>query len=103
MKNKIKETIFKQLTLKNSLLENTKDVHFEELKTSNYLLENGSTSLSKIIFSIRSRTFDIKTWLPWKYSDNLCVVCEFKSETMDNFLHAVHMKTLRGSITGKPY
>ena len=33
-----------------------------------------------------SRTYDIKAWLPWKYFDNLCVVCETKAETMEHFL-----------------
>ena len=35
---------------------------------------------------MRSRTYDIKTCLPWKYFDNLCVVCETKAETMEHFL-----------------
>ena len=59
---------------------------FEELKTSEYLLKNKSTTLSKIIFSLRSKTLDIKTWQPWKYYDNLCVFCELKEETIDHFL-----------------
>ena len=45
-----------------------------------------NTSLSKIIFSLRSKTYDIKTWQPWKYFDNLCVICELKAETMEHFL-----------------
>ena len=56
------------------------------MKLSNYLDDNRNHSLSKIIFSVRSRTLDIKLWQPWKYFDNLCVLCETKSETMDHFM-----------------
>ena len=35
---------------------------------------------------MRSRTLDLKTLQPWKYYDNLCVVCEKKSETIDHFM-----------------
>ena len=76
---------FKHLVLENSFLENIKDILFEELKTSEYLLHNKSTSLGKIIFSLRSKAFDIKKWLPCKYYDNLCVACELKKETMNHF------------------
>ena len=50
------------------------------------MLKNKSTTLSKIIFSLRSKTLDIKAWQPWKYYDNLCVFCELKEETIDHFL-----------------
>ena len=83
---KTKESAFQYLVTQNSILENTKHIFFEDLKLSNYLRENRSTKLAKIIFSIRSKTFDIKSWQPWKYFDNLCVQCELREETMDHFM-----------------
>ena len=83
---KIKDSAFKYLITKNSALEKTKEVQFEELQTSAYLVDNRNTTLSKIIFSIRSKTFDIKSWQPWKYFDNLCVACEIKEESIHHFL-----------------
>ena len=51
VKKSVKESALKHLTSENSMLENTKEIMFKELKTSDYLLGNRSTSLSKIIFS----------------------------------------------------
>ena len=51
-----------------------------------YSFINRSTSLAKIIFSVRSGTFDIKEWTPWKYNDNICVTCERAAETMAHFV-----------------
>ena len=59
---------------------------FEELKLSKYLHDNRNQSLSKIIFSVRSKTLDLKTLQPWKYFDNLCVLCEKKAETILHFM-----------------
>ena len=53
---------------------------------SEYLVRNKRTSLSKIIFSVRSKTLDIKEWLPWNYTDNKCVACKKTFETMDHFM-----------------
>ena len=50
---------------------------------SDYLFYNQKTSTSKVIFSI---TLDIKTWNPWKYSNDLCVMCMKESETIDHFV-----------------
>ena len=82
----MRKHVLKQLVEENSKLEQTKDIFFNELKLRNYLDDNRNHSLSKIIFSVRSRTMDIKLWQPWKYFDNLCVLCETKSETMDHFM-----------------
>ena len=86
VRNAIKKDVFQKLISANSLLENTKDIIFRELRMSDYLIDNRNTTLSKIIFNLRSQTFDVKTWQPWKYFDNLCVLCEIKEETMDHFL-----------------
>ena len=40
-----------------------------------------------MIFSLRSKTLDIKTQQPWKYFDNLCVLCETKEESINHFLN----------------
>ena len=34
---------------------------------------------------MRAGTLDLKAWKPWKYEDNLCVMCQVKEETIDNF------------------
>ena len=94
IKNAVKEVVFKHLTSENALLEHTKEIVFNELKTSEYLLDNRNTSLSKIIFSLRSKTFDIKKWQPWKYHDNLCVACELKEENMNHFLTCTSYESL---------
>ena len=86
-KNEIKKSALLYLSYENSLLKNTKEISFEELKPSNYLLDNRNTPLNKIIFSLRSRTLDIKDWQPTNYiDDNLCVGREIKIKTMNHFL-----------------
>ena len=48
--------------------------------------ENERSGLSKIIFSIRSKTLDIKEFHSWKYENNdMCVKCRKVPETMDHF------------------
>ena len=79
LKKTVMKSAFQYLTSENLLLKNTKDIIFDELKPSEYLLDNRNTSLSKIIFSLRSKTYDIKEWQPWKYFNNLCVACEIKN------------------------
>ena len=59
---------------------------YEEFRTSEYLLENNNTQISKIIYSIRAGTLNIKYWNPWKYEDNLCIMCNIKEENMDHFM-----------------
>ena len=83
VRNAIKKNVFQKLISANLSLENNKDIIFTELRMIDYLIDNRNTTLSKIIFSLRSKTFDIKTWQPWKY---LCVLCEIKEETLDHFL-----------------
>ena len=83
---KLKEFVFAKLVYENSKQENTKHILFEELKLNKYLHYNRNQSLSKIIFSVRSKTLDLKTLQPWKYFDNLCVLCEKKAETILHFM-----------------
>ena len=54
---------------------------------SNYLEKNENTEVSIIIFSVRSQTLDVKEWLPWNYSDSLCIACRVSEETMDHFMY----------------
>ena len=100
IKNVVKESAFQNLVPENSLLEKTRDICFKELKTSDYLLDNRNTTLSKVIFSLRSKTLDIKTWQPWKYFDNLCVLCELKEETISHFLNC-NVGGYKGRLCGK--
>ena len=86
LKEKTSKAAFKFLVEDNNTKEKTKEIQFYELKMSGYLFRNEKTKLSKIIFSIRSKTFDLKEWRPWQYADNLCVKCEIYPETMDHFV-----------------
>ena len=52
---------------------------------SQYLLEEKRISLLKIIFSVRSRTLDLKYWCLWKYDTLNCVACGNYPETIDHF------------------
>ena len=63
---KLKEFVFAKLVDENSKQENNKHILFEELKLNKYLHDNQNQSLSKIIFSVRSKTLDLKTLQPWK-------------------------------------
>ena len=83
---KVKEAALKYLNTENSKMEKTKDIQFNELKLNEYLYQNRETSLTKIIFSTRSGTLDIKAWNPWKYKDSLCVGCGNNEETMSHFM-----------------
>ena len=56
---------------------------------SEYLFHNKNTKISRIVFSIRSKTFYIKVWRPWNYSNDLCVKCDKCQETMDHFVTCV--------------
>ena len=60
VKEKVKVAAFAELRKDNSTKEKTKEIQFEELKLSSYLADNERTSLSQIVFSIRSKTLDIK-------------------------------------------
>ena len=51
---KIKEKALKYLVAENDKKEKTRHIKFNKLEMSNYLNENKSTSLSKLIFSIRN-------------------------------------------------
>ena len=68
-KNKVTIAAFAALSIKNSTKERKKKKEFEDLKISEYLESNKKTSLSKVIFSIRSKTFDLKEYQPWHYEN----------------------------------
>ena len=65
LKMKTKHAAFEYLCEENSRKEKTKDVHFEKLEMTPYLVENERKSLSSIIFSIRSETLQVKEFHPW--------------------------------------
>ena len=60
VETKVKETAFQSLLEENSMKDKTRTVSFTELKMTEYLNENKRTSLLKLIFSMRSKTLDIK-------------------------------------------
>ena len=86
IKKKVKELALTRLVEENSRKDKTRSIQFTELKMTQYLFENERTSLSRIIFSVRSKTLDIKEWNPWSYSDNICIACQKDDETMDHFM-----------------
>ena len=62
------------------------DIIFRELKMSQYISENKRTSLARVIFSIRSKTLDIKEWNSWKYQNLFCLQCD-EIESLDHFVN----------------
>ena len=90
VKQKTKEAALKELIQENEN-KRTKDMTYEELELQNYLKLNKNKELSKVIFAVRARTFDIKTWRQWKYADNLCVGCEKAEESMNHFMQCVSL------------
>ena len=65
----------------------TKHIIFEQLEMSEYLVRNENTALSKVIFSVRTVTFDVKAWNEWNYRDKLCVMCKLEDESMEHFMN----------------
>ena len=51
-----------------------------------FLVQNRNTDLSKIIFSVRSGSFDIKTLTEWKYDKFICFMCDSWEETFQHFM-----------------
>ena len=54
-----------RVALKNLIIENktkskTKHINYEQLEVSDYCLDNKNTKVSKIIYSIRAGTLDLK-------------------------------------------
>ena len=83
----IKENAFEYLVKENNEKSKTKHIYFEKLEMSNYLVINKSTSLSKIIFSVRAGIYDVNIWNDWNYSETLCVMCNLLEKNMDHFMH----------------
>ena len=77
------------LVHENSKRDKTKHIQFEDLKISEYLKQNKRSSLSNFIFSVRSRTLDLKELQPWNYDDLLCVKCKMYPETLEHFATCV--------------
>ena len=74
------------LNEENSTKSKTKNIHFETLNMSDYLVKNKNTSISKIIFSVRAGTLDLKAWNDWKYKDKLCVMCGECEKDFEHFM-----------------
>ena len=73
VKKHVRETAFSFLEKENNTKEKTKSIKFKGLQMRDYLRENRSSSLSRVIFAVRSKTLDIKAWNIWKYNDDkLC-------------------------------
>ena len=93
IKKKVKQLALKSLTEENNNKEKTRHVDFGELKISEYLVLNKRTSLSKLMFSVRSKTLNIKEWQSWLYKDDTRVACEKTCETMNHFMHCNSYKS----------
>ena len=74
--DKVKDAAFNYLVQENSDKTKTRHIYLENLEMSKYLVRNKSTSLSKIIFSVRAGIFDVKAWNEWSYKDKSCVMCK---------------------------
>ena len=85
VKERVKSSALTNLCIENSKKEKTQNIWFDKLEMSKYLQENKRTSLSKVIFSVRSKTLDVKEWFPWKYDTVNCVACGNYPETIDHF------------------
>ena len=83
---KTKSAAFDFLNEENKQKTRTKHIVFEDLNTREYLVENKSTTLSKIIFSARAGIIDLKSLNEWKYNDLNCVMCEKAVENFDHFM-----------------
>jgi hypothetical protein len=59
----VKENEFEYLVKENNEKSKTKHIYFDKLEMSKYLVINKSTSLSKIIFSVRAGIYDVKVSL----------------------------------------
>ena len=56
-------------------------IKYDRLEIQQYLSENKTTKISKLIVKARACTLDIKTQKSWKYEDKICVSCNTKEET----------------------
>ena len=87
VKEKTKKAAFIYLIEEKKKQSKITDVKYERLEMQEYLMEgNKNTKLSKLIFKARGRTLAIKTHKKWKFDDNICVGCEDKMETENEFL-----------------
>ena len=85
VKQNVRQAAFQYLS-ENLSKAKTREIIFDTFEMRQYLFNNRRTSLSKIIFAVRSGTLEIKEWTPWKYNDNICVKCETAAETMNHFV-----------------
>ena len=83
---KAKDIAFEDLIKENEQKSKTRQILFDKLTMSEYLVRNKNTMISQIIFSVRSGTLDLKSWCEWNYSDKLCVMCSSVEESFDNFM-----------------
>ena len=93
IKERTKTTAFTSLVFDNSSKKKTKNILYSEFEMKEYLKENVSLSLSRTIFSLRSKTLDIKEFQSWKYSDNICVKCKKHEETINHFVSCPSYET----------
>ena len=74
VKRQVKSAAFQYLIKENNQTDKTRDIWFDNLKMSSYLYENISTPFSKVLFSVRSQTLDIKSWNIWKKTMTIFVL-----------------------------
>ena len=58
-----------------------------------------NTDLSKLIFKTRGKNLEIKAHKKWKYNDNICVGCEEREETEEEFLSLNTIPTINENLT----
>jgi hypothetical protein len=103
VKKKTTEAAFKYLMgKKNQPGKQTKieQVEYETLEIQEYLVEgNKNTELSQLIFKTRGKTLEIKAHKKWKYKDNICVGCERREETEEEFLSCAGLSAVNENIS----
>ena len=103
VKEVVKEKAFEFLKEENGKKSKTKHITFEQFSTREYLVNNENKSLSKLIFSARSGTLDLKVWNEWKYGDKTCVMCQKDEENFDHFMTCFFVWTIRYRIIIQRY
>ena len=101
----ITETAFEYLKETNENKSKTKHILFEKLNMSEYLIQNKNTALSKLFFSSRVGTLDLKVLNEWNYNDKTCVMCKSFEENFDHFMKCdsygqTELKVLHTEIFG---
>ena len=84
-KNKVKEAVervaFENLKMKCISKSKTTHLQYKELRMQTYL-KCMYQKQGKIVFQIRSKSLNIKTYCPYRYKDKICRKCDVDEESL---------------------